>query len=177
MRCTTELTAHYLVANNESDAFETMYARYEDVEGDFSDYALELQSRIETDDLIEDALDFELVPFETVADALSVELFEQDASEDRANENYTVCCHQCCVEEDFDEFMMVRIAGRHYCPKCKPKDAQSDLLKKLHHDREMRLFEARRKKAQKFRAALERAMVDYPAMNWSQYNNDSRQYA
>lgn len=159
MRTTTDLFARFNLVGPSID-FDNPDNYYDD-EGNF---------------VIPDVLDFDTVPFETVEDELSMELFAQDEDYDRAYENSSCCCKKCGIEDDFDEGLLTRIGGEYRCKKCIPSPEVIEIMKEIEERRRERAWKAKVKKAQKWRAALDKAKELRPDLNWARYDNDPRMY-
>ena len=176
MRCTTELTARFALAITALPA--PTFAENCDAPAGSIEYweAFERDDARADTDLL-DALDFDTVSFDSVDEELSLELFAQDAAEDREYDNGLCECFSCGRSDDFDDGLLTRIAGRDYCARCKPSPLETVILLELHQKRFERARNARCARANKFRAALETLKVSHPDMNWDRYQHDARAYA
>lgn len=190
MRCTTELTARFslnlnLIGSMEiEEALEPRYNDYLDTMWvDAPSIAvqnamdLEELNRIERETGLDDALDFETVPFEEVEADLSVELYEQDLAEDREYDHGNCECAQCGLSDDWDDGLLTLIAGKFYCAKCKPAQPKIKILEELYQKRAKVERERRYERARRFRAALTKAKELRPDLSWGAYEYDVRMYA
>lgn len=182
MRCTTELTAHFdlnmnLIGSPDLEAFLNDDSELGSIEY-WEAFEREEMIKMRGEEGLLDALDFDTVPFESVVEDLSLELFEQDAAEDRAME-YDVCkCKKCGLEDEWDDGHLTFIAGEFRCKKCMPKGhGEITIMQELHRKRQMREQNIRAARAVKFRAALETARKLRPDLNWARYEYDPRRYA
>jgi hypothetical protein len=176
MRTTTELSARFIIANDDATALTSLIERFEEVEGRSDDYALEIQERVAAEDVFEDALDFERVPFASVVDDLSIELYEQDLAEGRAISCQDGSCSKCARPYyGFDEVDNMRlINGTLYCVDCIPAPRQLEIFAELDLKRKDKIVKRRREKANRFRKALEEAKRIAPNLNWERYEDDPR---
>lgn len=181
MRCTTELTARFalnmnLIGSKELDAF----LNNDDMPGSieyWEAFDRAEEARLNGEAGLLDALDFTTVPFESADEELSLELYAQDAAEERENDADYCTCEKCGFAENWEDGPLIFIAGKHYCNTCKPADVRIVALQELYAKREARARSFRIKKADKFRAALALAMKLHPEMNWAKYEHDARAYA
>lgn len=176
MRCTTELTARFELNTLDAHVYmvETRLEEGHEPEDLFGEMTVE----IEEGNHFDDALDMLTVPFESVEEELSIELFEQDAAEDRERD-YDVCkCKKCGLEDEWDDGHLTFIAGEYRCAKCMPKGhGEITIMEELYRKRQMREQNKRADRAVKFRAALEVARKLRPDLNWARYEYDPRRYA
>jgi hypothetical protein len=181
MRATTELTTRFnltmnLIGSKELDAFLNNDDEPGSIEYWEAFDRAEI-ARMNGEDGLLDALDFDTVPFETVETELSLELFEQDAADDRAQSHTDCFCKKCGFEDEWEDGLLTYIAGEFRCANCMPAPQEIIIMRELHEKRRMRDQKARIARANKFCAALETAKRMRPDLNWAKYEHDARRYA
>jgi hypothetical protein len=132
-------------------------------------------NRLERECELDDALDFDLVPFEQVEADLAMELYEQDLAEERESMDYRCYCAKCAREETWDD-ELVKVAGVYLCKLCKPAPILEQMYAYLAEHRHDRDFERRLAQAKKWRAALKRAKELRPDLNWARFDMDPRMF-
>lgn len=168
MRTTTELTARFDLAITTLPV--PSFAENCDAPLGSIEYweAFERDQAREDIDLL-DVLDFDTVPFESVEADLSLELYAQDAAEERAV-NFSDHTCSACGDEPWDDEALQKVGRVFYCAKCYKSALRNHVFTveqahKLNEQDRKRNYE----RYSKMSSALRTAIAMRPDLNWEPY--------